>query len=344
MILNDDIDVFPNNRTDEEDQIVMAKKVFKQHPIKIIIASLCILLFIALKVWDAYVPLSITDRNKNEISRIKVADLDNFTFAVFGDNKGNYSFFEPLLHDIAQDKEIAFAIDAGDLVRDGKRRQYRHFLNQVQENIMIPFLTAIGNHDLNNGSIDNYHEIFGPTYYAFQIGQNYFFVLDATSELGFDKTERQWLEDKLNKAQGAKARFAFMHVPPFDPRGTYPPERNWKDFMDLLRRYNVTHLFASHIHGYFSGVQEEVPYTITGGAGARLQGNDPQHFFHHYIKVHVKNGKVELTVRRIDREGIMTQFFDLMEDYVLEWALLLGAGISLLMLELSMRSRQSSDS
>lgn len=317
----------------------MAKKVFKEHPVKIIFASLCILLFIALKIWDSYAPLSIHNWNKKEISRIKIPDPDNFTFAVFGDNKGNYSIFDPLLHDIAQDKEIAFTIDAGDLVSDGKRGQYRRFLNQVQEALTVPFLTAIGNHDLGNGRIGpgNYREIFGPTYYAFQIGQSSFIVLDATSELGFDRAERQWLEDELREAQVSKARFVFMHVPPFNPTGTYPPQKDWKDLLELFRRYNVTHLFASHIHGYFSGVQEGVPYTITGGAGAKLLGSDPQHFFHHYMKVHVNNGKVELTIRRINEENAVVRFYDLMKKNAIEGGLLLCAGISVLTLWFSVR-------
>ena len=84
--------------------------------LKITIALLCILSFIGLSVRNSYAPLSIQDWNKKEISRIKITNPDEFTFAVFGDNKGNYSFFDPLLHDIDHDKEIAFAIDIGDLV------------------------------------------------------------------------------------------------------------------------------------------------------------------------------------------------------------------------------------
>ena len=168
-------------------RFVMTKKIFKGHPIKIILASLCILLFIGLKFWDYYAPLSIRGWNKKEISRIKVANSENFTFAVFGDNKGNNSIFEPLLRDIDHRTEIAFAIDVGDLVSDGKKGLYRRFLSHVQENLAIPFLTGIGNHDLSNGSPRNYQEIFGSTYYAFQIGEAHFIVLDATTESGFDR-------------------------------------------------------------------------------------------------------------------------------------------------------------
>ncbi len=316
-------------------RFITTQRTFKEHPVKIILASLFILSFAGLQLWNSYAPLSVHEWNKKEIARIKVAHPDDFTFAVFGDNKGNYSFFEPLLRDIEHDKKAAFAIDDGDLVSGGKRGHFRSFLKQVQRNLTIPFLTAIGNHDLDDGS-GNYQDIFGPTSYAFVVGQYYFIVLDTST--GFDKVERRWLEDELKNGQTSKACFVFMHIPLFDPRsgGFYLPEKDGKDFLDLFRRYKVSHLFASHIHGYFSGVWEGVPYTITGGAGARLQGSDPEHFFHHYVQVHVYDGKIETTVVKIDREGVFACFFDLMKDHVLKWGLLLGAGISLLALGLSL--------
>ena len=319
------------------------KRIFQESPTRVTLAFLCILTFIGLRLWNYYAPLSIHDWNKKETSRINVANPDDFTFAVFGDNKGNYSFFEPLLHDIDHEKEIAFAIDVGDLVSDGKRGQNRRLLDQVQENLAIPFLTATGNHDFNNG-FDEYRNIFGPTYYSFQLGQCSFIVLDATDGSGFEKTERQWLEDELNKAQDAKARFVFMHIPPFDPRGggIYLPEKDRNDLLELFRRYKVTHLFTSHIHGYFSGLWEGVPYTITGGAGAKLQRNDPQHFFHHYVKVHVNSGKVDTAVRRIKAENIMVSFYDLLEDNLFVGGLLLCAGICMLTPWLSARKRTGS--
>ena len=117
------------------------------------------------------------------------------------------------------------------------------------------------------------------------MGEGYFIVLDSTTEAGFDKTGRKWLEKELKKAKASKVRFVFMHVPPFDPRGNgfHKCLNDGEELLDLFRHYHVTYLFASHIHGYFSGVWQGVPYTITGGAGGKLQGNDPNHFFHHYF-------------------------------------------------------------
>ena len=316
------------------------KRIFRENPVKLAVALLCILSFIGLNVWNSCAPLSTHDWNKVEILRIKLTHPDNFAFAVFGDNKGNYSLFDPLLQDIGRDKEIAFAIDIGDLVRDGEKGQYRRFFNQVRENLTIPFLTATGNHDFNNG-FDNYTSIFGPTHYAFQAGPYSFIVLDATNDSGFDKTQRQWLEDELKKAQDAKARFVFMHIAPFDPRGggSYLPEKDRNDLQELFTRYKVTHLFTSHIHGYFSGTWEGIPYTITGGAGARLQGSDPQHFFHHYVKVHVNNERTDSTVKRIKAQNVMMRLYSLAKYYPVEAGLLLCFLVSMVTIWFSVRKR-----
>src|SRR4030067_1267783 len=157
---------------------MMTQKVFKKHPLKIILALLCILLFIGIQVWNSSAPVPTHNWTQKELSQITVADPNNYSFAVMGDNKGSRSVFEPLMRDIDRDKEIAFAIDDGDLVDGGTMRHYRRFLRRVQGNLSIPLLTAIGNHDLDkNGSHKNYEAIFGPTYYSFQVGQGYFIVL-----------------------------------------------------------------------------------------------------------------------------------------------------------------------
>ncbi len=322
------------------DRFAEIRKILKKHPVKTGLIAICILVFIALQAWNSYAPLMASDWNKKEVSRIKVVNPDDFTFAVFGDNKNGYALFDALLKDINHRSEISFAIDVGDLVPRGKRGFFRRFLKEVQGDLTIPLITAIGNHDLRRGSSDNYREIFGETYYSFSIGESYFIVLDATTEAGFDKTERKWLEEELKKAQTSNARFVFMHVPPFDPRGDGFDKclKDGKDLLDLFRRYNVSHLFASHLHGYFSGVWEGVPYTVTGGAGARLQGKDPEHFFHHYVTVRLHQGKLDTMVRRINA-GTFLRLFDVVEDYVFEWELLLPAVVSLLLLLSSMRKR-----
>jgi hypothetical protein len=88
-----------------------------------------------------------------------------------------------------------------------------------------------------------------------------------------------------------------------------PPTQDWiaqnlrkiraEDSLELFKQYNVSHVFASHIHGYYQGQWQGIPYTITGGAGAQPVGKGPKHDFFHYIKVSVKGNTVDMAVQPI---------------------------------------------
>jgi len=97
---------------------MVAKKVFRDHVVNLIVASLFISGFVVFEFWDHYIPPAARDRNKSEMSRIRVNPAD-FYFAVFGDHKGHDACFEPLLHDVTHDKQLAFAFQKAVLLREG---------------------------------------------------------------------------------------------------------------------------------------------------------------------------------------------------------------------------------
>jgi len=264
---------------------------------------LCILLLTAIEGWYDFAPLPAHDWIANNLQKIRVKRPNDFYFAVFGDNKNSGATFDTLLKMENRDPDIAFGIDVGDLVFDGEREKYRYFIKQVRNNSSLPFLTAIGNHELLEKGRGLYYNILGPFYYSFRIGRNYFIVLDDANEIGLDQWQRKWLEKELKKAQNYNTRLVFMHVPLFDPRDKKHhhclPKDSAKSLLTLFQKYHVTHIFASHIHGYFTGQWGGIPYTITGGAGAELVGTSPEHYFYHYLKVHVKEGRIDIYVQHI---------------------------------------------
>ena len=98
-----------------------------------------------------------------------------------------------------------------------------------------------------------------------------------------------------------------MHIPLFDPRGgenhhCLRPELAAK-LLALFKKYKVTYIFAAHIHDYYTGTWDGIPYTITGGAGAKLYGSDPEHAFYHYLKVTIKGDQVQVRLRRLTKPG-----------------------------------------
>jgi hypothetical protein len=227
--------------------------------------------------------------NVDQLKKIDRGRRD-FTFAVFGDNRGSTTVFEDLVGRVNSDN-VLFAFDNGDLVDGATTENYRMFVGQITASTR-PFLTAVGNHD--DGSSDLYKSIFGNDYYAFTVGKCYFIVLDDSNQKDIDGVQLQWLKERLVESRPYRFRFVVMHVPLYDPRvGPRGVGHSLGDpafagmLNDLFDQYHVTMLLTSHIHGFFSGNWGSTPYIISGGAGAPLVGSDPQHFFYHYVRIHV---------------------------------------------------------
>jgi hypothetical protein len=246
--------------------------------------------------------------NRQNLDRIKVHPVQTLSFAVLGDNRDNPPVFTALLQQLARDPDLAFALEVGDLVGTGTPENFATFQQQVRQNLSLPFLTAIGNHDLDKDrSPELYRRIFGPTSYAFHLKDNYFIVFNDVNPNNLGAGRWRWLEGELKKSQAYQTRLVFLHIPLFDPRGGKEhhclPEAVGRRLAALFRQYRVTHVFAGHIHSYFTGTWDGIPYTITGGAGAPLYGTDPEHFFYHYLKVTIKDGKISIQVQRLAKAG-----------------------------------------
>ena len=252
--------------------------------------------------------LPAKDWNPHQVERLQAPAGGKLTFAVLGDSRSNPSVFEQVLKEMAGDPSLTFAIDIGDMVPRGTMEQFDEFFKQIQPYSRMPFLTAAGNHDLGkNQDLTLYREIFGPDYYAFQLQDHYFIVLNNNLPAGMGEAQMAWLEDELKKSQSYKTCLVFFHYPLFDPRGgKYHhslTEEAGRRLAALFSRYKVTHIFAAHIHGYFTGKWDGVPFTLTGGGGAPLAGTDPAHYFYHYLKVTLQEGEVHVEVQRIKTAG-----------------------------------------
>ncbi|NPB09648.1 MAG: metallophosphoesterase, partial [Thermodesulfobacteria bacterium] len=144
-------------------------------------------------------------------------------------------------------------------------------------------------------------ELFGPPYFSFRVRGACFVVLNNARKRRIDPVQKSWLARQLTNRDCA-AKLVFMHMPIIDPRwGPDLYQQGALDLLDLLKRYGVSYVFFGHVHGFFSGRWGNVPYAVTGGAGAKLYGEDPEHFFFHYLKVTLgPDGKVAVQVERVE--------------------------------------------
>ena len=255
--------------------------------------------------------LFFRDFENNEIfSSISTVDSQNldstFSFAVMGDNKNSISTFDKIITSINNQSSIAFTMNTGDMVFDGNPIKYDFFLKQLKmfKNPMIP---VPGNHDEADGGIARYISIFGPLYYTFSQGNAFFIVLDDSNEENIDPWQLRWLKKELEKSKGFKHTFVFMHVPIYDPRRSMEEQpghslkdlSSARDILELMKHYSIDMVFAGHIHGYFTGDWEGLPYTITGGGGAEMLYSNPDHYFYHYLQVNINGDTVSYDMVKI---------------------------------------------
>jgi serine/threonine-protein phosphatase CPPED1 len=242
----------------------------------------------------------------SQLGKVTLSDSNDFSFAVFGDNRGSTTVFERLLSRINDDPDILFAVSLGDIIYVGTRERYDFFFSQLDRNLKKPILFVPGNHELMMGGYKLYQAVVGPPYYGFAFGNAYFIVIDNAQGEAMDSLQERQAEKDLAEADGYKETFIFMHQPPYDPPGTgirhsLSPEVAER-YMKIFRGHRISHIFCSHIHGYFQGQWEGMPYTMSGGAGAPLIGKDPAHYFYHYLKVHVQNGATTIETVQVGIE------------------------------------------
>ncbi len=284
----------------------MKDRIF--HRYVTIAVAILLIITVAAKVHSTQSMADVHEWNYRAIQEIErtTGNSTNYTFIVLGDNK-NSRLFDDMLDEINREN-ASFVVDTGDMVIKGERAYYDAFLKQV-EKCNKPFLTVIGNHELYDSGRAQYYDIFGQFYYSFTVGDDYYIMLDDANEKCIEPWQMEWLEKELQNGQNYSHRFVFMHVPLYDPRDDgvgHDYEHALEDvncanrLRDLFDQYNVTMIFAGHIHAYFNGTWGNTPYIITGGAGGeQIGGDDPAHYFYHYIRVHVSGNNVTYEVVRL---------------------------------------------
>ncbi len=227
-----------------------------------------------------------------------------FSFAVYGDNRGRDDILLSIINSVNSDKEILFSINNGDLVSDGLKYQFKHYLSIIKES-KKPIISIIGNHGIGLFENDtNYKKIFGKTHFTFSFQNSYFIIIDDADDEAVSLKELSWLKGELDKSKKYTNKFIFMHIPLYDPRkGDYKKghslgnSKQVRLLNNLFDKYNVTMLFCSHIHSYYHGFWHKTPYIISGGAGAPLKKKG----FFHYIKITINKSSIKYKVIKISK-------------------------------------------
>jgi hypothetical protein len=257
------------------------------------------------------------------------AGLTKFSFIAYGDTRGRHDgtelqsehmlVVESMLATIKRQATTAdpirFVLQSGDAVANGSiARQwsvsYIPLINRLTQEGGVPYLLAVGNHDVGNATdltearrvsgLRNYfaanaklippegspRRLNGYPTYAFGYGNSFFIAFD--SNIPDDSVQFDWVRKQLEGLD--RRRYAnivlFFHHPAFSsgPHGGANVERQSASirakWMPMLRTHHARLLLAGHEHLFEHWVERYTDSTgthridqiVSGGGGAPLYG------------------------------------------------------------------------
>ncbi len=188
-----------------------------------------------------------------------------------------FALFESTLAAAVRDHGDAKAlILMGDLTHHGDVPSYRRLAAALRD-LPFPVVPMLGNHDRRSAFFEVFadapRDAHGFVQQIVDFPDHCLITLDTldgppypdkhhSGRLCADRTA--WLEQALNGAEG-RMTLVFSHHPPFDT-GIVGMDMikmiDGPDFLDLLARYSVGHLFCGHIHRTITGSSRGVPWTM----------------------------------------------------------------------------------
>jgi hypothetical protein len=238
---------------------------------------------------------------------------ENIRFVVMGDTRTNGDTHRRIV-DAIEAEGPDFLVNTGDMVGESQESEWETFF-AIEYPLLVhmPFIPAIGNHEVDYGDAAFFQRIFpvgtldrnsGHTY-SVDYGDVHVAVLDSNGGLG---GQARWLDQDLTDAttRGARHLFVAMHWGPYSSGSTLNHGSN-DDAQHLIvpvaKAHNVEAIFAGHDHFYERGASDNLTYFVTGGGGAplvstgRIKETLVAKSINHYLLIDVAGGQVHVSTK-----------------------------------------------
>lgn len=214
-----------------------------------------------------------TSLNQHNIERIaKIKAEPSFKFILTGDTQRFYEQLDAFVAHVNTLDDISFVLLNGDLVEFGLNNEYNWVVAQLEQ-LKVPYIASMGNHDMLGNGREIFHEMFGPENFSFGYGNNKFICINTNSrETAFDGKvpDTAWLKTELTSDSGYSNLFILSHVPPFS--GDFDPALE-RAFTSLLATQPKTRI-SLHGHEHRFRILQPYPDGITYlVAGAAIHRN-----------------------------------------------------------------------
>jgi len=199
-----------------------------------------------------------TDLNNANLFKLyannKIAD-DTVTIIYSGDSQRFYDELELLVNKVNTLPNIDFFVLAGDITDFGLLQEYL-WVYQKLKKLNVPYLCAIGNHDLSVKKGEVYTRMFGEKNFSF-IYKGYNFLFHDTNgrEYNFNGNvpNLEWLNEQLNDTK-PKWYIGISHVPPYNTDF----DKNLEFYYNKL--FSSTPGFILSLHGHLHQTNDSYYY------------------------------------------------------------------------------------
>lgn len=199
----------------------------------------------------------LTAKNLARLAALEPAPFP-FKFVALGDTHDAYDELADAVRRINARDDVSFVLHAGDISDLGLLNEMEWTQAQL-EDLRVPVLTVIGNHDAIGKGADIYQKMYGPLNYSFVFGNTKFILFNSnTLEFPSSAPNRPWLEQETADAEGAQRKIWVTHqnveAPDDLPSGTA------RDFYaGLLATGAVDLVIHGHLESYDLRSNGQVP-------------------------------------------------------------------------------------
>jgi len=188
-----------------------------------------------------------------------ILNPDSITIALTADPHYNYNNLQKVVSSINSNYQIDFAMCLGDISESGIQTEFELFHTEMDK-LVVPYLTAIGNHDYRSNGEDIYYQMFGQLNYSFKAGFLRIIVFDDIFWESNKNPNFDWLESELKQYEGELLAVA-SHIPPdTDQFDSVSREQYYK----LMEKYQVKYSFHGHQHSFNLKEKDGTLYVNTG--------------------------------------------------------------------------------
>ncbi|TDB60107.1 metallophosphoesterase [Arundinibacter roseus] len=213
----------------------------------------------------------ILDKNQQDLNAKNIARIqkripsDTVRFILMGDSQRFYDELADFVESANQQRDISFVLHAGDISDFGLTQEFK-WVHEIMQDLRVPYLTVLGNHDLIANASTAYRKMYGDFNYSFEFGTNKFIFINTNSrEFNFDGTvpDLPWLKQELANNPLQNNAFVIAHIPPFDADFDPKLEKEYAEILAADPHVNLT--LYGHQHTFRNGTfyNDGVEYYLT---------------------------------------------------------------------------------